>query len=78
MALTYWPYFGNGMTDLVPGAFFLIYPRHAGFLEPLEHFSLKEGLRLWVVPFDMLTDQFIWPDDYSESFLLQEANGQAA
>ncbi len=40
----------NGQGDLV-----LIYPKRASFQEALPVFEFSEGLRLWVVPFDIET-----------------------
>lgn len=38
----------GGQGDLV-----LVYPKRASFLEALPVFEFSEGLRLWVVPFDL-------------------------
>ena len=38
------------------GRLMLIYPRSAGFAEPLKPFVLGDGLTLDVVPFDLATD----------------------
>ncbi|RTR38438.1 restriction endonuclease [Shewanella canadensis] len=38
------------------GDLYLIYPKHAGFTESLEHFEFKPGLKLHVVPYDLETD----------------------
>lgn len=35
------------------GELVLIYPRHAGFGEPLQPFDFDADLRLWVLPFDL-------------------------
>lgn len=53
------------------GELFLIYPRHTLFPKPLSHFAFSDGLKLWVVPFDMQTDQIEWPADCALSFLSQ-------
>ncbi|MCD5997555.1 hypothetical protein KDX38_28945, partial [Pseudomonas sp. CDFA 602] len=42
----------GGEGDLV-----LIYPRRASFQEALPGFEFSAGLRLWVVPFDLLVGQ---------------------
>ncbi|MBO2589238.1 McrC family protein [Shewanella algae] len=38
------------------GELYLIYPKHAGFTEPLGHFEFKPGLKLHIVPYDLETD----------------------
>lgn len=43
------------------GELFLIYPRHDGFNQAIEHsfnFDDNERLRLWVVPFDISASVF--------------------
>ncbi|ABS08124.1 McrC family protein [Shewanella baltica] len=42
----------NGQGDL-----YLIYPKHVGFTEPLALFEFKPELTLYVVPYDLETDQ---------------------
>lgn len=39
------------------GELYLIYPKHAGFTEPLGHFEFKPGLILHVVPYDLESDE---------------------
>ncbi|EPM53006.1 hypothetical protein A264_28354, partial [Pseudomonas syringae pv. actinidiae ICMP 19071] len=43
---------GQGQGDLV-----LIYPKRGAFQEALPVFEFSEGLRLWVVPFDLDSHQ---------------------
>ncbi|RMQ33231.1 hypothetical protein ALP86_04953 [Pseudomonas amygdali pv. mori] len=45
----------GGQGDLV-----LIYPRRASFVEALPVFEFSEGLRLWVVPFDLDYGRLVW------------------
>lgn len=48
------------------GELFLIYPKTAHFMEPIaDPFCFSEGLKLWVVPFDLELDRVIWPKDIS-------------
>jgi 5-methylcytosine-specific restriction enzyme subunit McrC len=51
------------------GDMFLIYPQHDGFTAPLTPFEFTDNLRLWVVPFDLRTDQILWPADCHLRFL---------
>jgi 5-methylcytosine-specific restriction enzyme subunit McrC len=44
------------------GELFLIFPAHAGFFTPLSAFHFMDGLRLWVVPFDISSGQLITGD----------------
>jgi len=40
----------------------LIYPKHEHFDSALEPFVFAEDLRLWVLPFDLLTGEFVGGD----------------
>lgn len=41
------------------GNLFLIYPMHEKFDDPLASFEFEEGMKLWVVPYDLDSDQLI-------------------
>ncbi|WP_341964192.1 McrC family protein [Pseudomonas sp. RC10] len=61
----------EGKGDLV-----LVYPKHDRFTQALAPFYFTEDLRLWVVPFDLLTDQLITPEQTgSGSILRSEMSG---
>ena len=45
------------------GQLFLVYPKHAAFADSLPSFSFSETLQLWVVPFDIRTDELCLPAD---------------
>ena len=63
----------NGEGDL-----FLVFPKHVGFLEPLSAFYFSERLRLWVVPFDCIMDQLVWPIDTSFAFVNERVSTEVA
>lgn len=44
------------------GEIFLVYPKHAKFEHPLEPFDYSSELRLWVVPYDLESDQLLIQD----------------
>ena len=51
------------------GDIYLIYPKHAGFQHPLAPFDFSEGLRLWVLPYDLNKECLVCPDGISEALL---------
>jgi len=54
------------------GSLFLIYPRHSRFDSPLTPFDFDEGMRLWVVPFDVDCDRLVLPVDVAFEWVTAE------
>lgn len=44
------------------GEIFLVYPKHEHFCGPLVQFDYTTDLRLWVIPYDLDSDQLLVPD----------------
>lgn len=63
----------NGSGDV-----FLIYPAHEGFSQPLPAFHFHDSLRLWIVPFDISTDELVTGDWIQQASWLKAADRRAA
>jgi len=49
------------------GEMLLIYPRTENFTDVLPPFDFSPDLRLWVVPFDLESDEMYWPAEWNET-----------
>lgn len=61
------------------GEMLLIYPKTKNFKMPLPAFDYVDGLRLWVVPFDLETETMLWPNHLEQmAFAIQKMGHTAA